>query len=445
MSERTSASEAVAETGQSVGVLSALAPVSALLISVSLLLAGNGLQGTLIPVRGSIEAFHSLEIGLLGSAYFLGFTLGCYFGARLIRRGGHIRTYLAMVSLASTIALIHVFIIEPIAWWLLRAITGFCFAVLFIVIESWINEKATNSTRGTVFSIYTMISLTVMTVGQMMLALADPRDFALFALASVLVSVAALPVAFTTAVTPAPIPVVRPDFQKLYRNSPVGVAGCFAVGMANGAFWGIGPVFAQDQGFNTAQIGLFMSAVVIGGAIAQYPLGLLSDRIDRRKVIAVGAIAAAASAVGMAMPSEGGFEHVMLLGILFGANAFPLYALSIAHANDHASDSEFVATSSGLLLIFGTGAAMGPIIASMLKQLNEHLNLFAFTMVVHILLFAFVIWRMSQSVRPAEQDRVDFSESLIATETVLPYEPELADDAINNTKKSAVNLGIKTN
>ena len=424
-----SASPSSVETDNSPSSLAgALAPVTALLASVSLLLAGNGLQNTLIPVRGGLEDFGALNIGILGSAYFGGFTIGCYYGASLIRRAGHIRTYLAMVSLASAVALVHAFLVEPIAWWLLRALTGFCFAVLFTVIESWINEKTDNANRGTVFSIYAMITLTVMTLGQMMLPLADPKEFALFALASVLVSLAALPVAFTSAVTPAPIPLVRLDFRRLVKNSPVGVIGCLAVGFTNGAFWGIAPVFAQDRGFDTTKIGLFMSAVVLGGAIAQYPLGLLSDRIDRRKVIVIASVIALASAISITIVSQNAFEQTLLLGAFFGAGSFPLYALVIAHANDHADQNDFVETSSGLLLVFGAGAAIGPILASSLRATHSGLTLFVFTSVVHALLICFAMWRMSQTERPAEEDRVDFSESFIATETVIPYEPETSED-----------------
>ncbi len=197
---------------------------------------GNGLQGTLIPVRGNLESFAAFEIGLLGSAYYAGFALGCFVGPALISRAGHIRAYLAMVSVASIIALLHVLYIEPFLWWILRGIMGFCFAVLYIVIESWLNECSTNETRGKIFSIYTAINLTVITAGQMMLGLADPKSFALFALSSILVSLAALPVAFTTAVSPGPVAVVRPRLVKFYQVSPVGIAGCLAVGLANGSF-----------------------------------------------------------------------------------------------------------------------------------------------------------------------------------------------------------------
>ena len=174
---------------------SVIAPIAALLLSVALLLMGNGLQGTLLPVRASIEAFSSIDIGIMGSAYFIGFGLGCFYGSRLVRRAGHIRTFTAMVAIASSAVLAHAIVVSPVLWWFLRAATGLCFAVLYLVIESWLNEKATNENRGLVFSIYTFINLTVITIGQMMLILDEPTNFPLFALSSILLSLAAVPVA----------------------------------------------------------------------------------------------------------------------------------------------------------------------------------------------------------------------------------------------------------
>ena len=172
-------------------MLRALAPVSALLLSVAILLMGNGLQGTLLPVRAGIEAFSTFDIGILGSSYFLGFALGCLLGPYAVRRVGHIRAFTAMVSIASTTALLHVVVLNPAVWWVMRGLTGFCFATLYMIIESWINEKASNETRGFVFSVYTIINLTVITLGQMMLTLTDPGTFVLFAVASVMISIAA--------------------------------------------------------------------------------------------------------------------------------------------------------------------------------------------------------------------------------------------------------------
>ncbi len=254
-------------------MIATLAPVSALLLSVVFLLMGNGLQGTLLPVRAQLELFSTGDIGILGSFYFLGFASGCYFGPHLVRRVGHIRAFAAMVSLASTATLVHVLVLEPLFWWPVRAITGFCFAVLYMVIESWLNEKSTNEIRGLVFSIYTIINLVVLTIGQMMLTLADPKAFPLFAVASILVSLAALPVALTKAPAPAPAPIasVKIRVRYLYNASPVGFIGALVVGLANGSFWSLAPVFAQTNSavVGASGIAMFMSISVIAGAMGQ--------------------------------------------------------------------------------------------------------------------------------------------------------------------------------
>lgn len=384
---------------------------------------GNGLQGTLLPVRGNMELFTPIELGLLGTAYFLGFTFGCVHGPLLVRRSGHIRAYLAMTSLASVIALLHAIYVTPIGWFALRAVTGYCFAVLYIVIESWLNARSDNRSRGTVFSIYTAINLTVITAGQMMLSLADPASFSLFAFAAILVSLAALPIAFTGSSSPAQPEFVRPRPGKLYKISPVGVAGCFAVGLANGAFWALGPVFAQNEGFDLSEIAVFMSAVVLGGALAQWPLGTLSDRMDRRIVMVVAAvIAMLAALVIVAVPA---FDKMTMIvaGAVFGAGAFPLYAIAVAHANDYADASESVEVSSGLLLVYGMGAAAGPLLASLGRQLLTSPSLFFFTAAVHLVLIGYVVWRMSQRHPAPAESHVDFVESAIAAQTVIPLEP----------------------
>jgi MFS family permease len=414
----------VATTASAEGFLSnALAPVAALLFSVSLLLMGNGLQGTLLPVRGNIESFSAIELGLLGTAYFLGFTFGCMHGPLLLRRSGHIRAYLAMTALASVVALLHALYVEPVAWWALRAVAGYCFAILYIVIESWLNACSNNRTRGTVFSVYTAINLTVITAGQMMLGFADPETFTLFAFAAILVSLAALPVAFTRSSSPVQPELVYPRLGKLYRISPVGVAGCFAVGLANGAFWALGPVFAQDEGFGVNEIAVFMSAVVLGGALAQWPLGGLSDRVDRRRIMIVAAIVAMLAGLALMLIPEADRMAMVVAGAAFGAGAFPLYAIAVAHANDYADASESVEVSSGLLLVYGVGAAIGPLLASTWREIAHGPALFFFTALVHLMLIGYVFWRISQRLPPEPDQRVHFAEAAIVAQTVLPIEP----------------------
>jgi MFS family permease len=401
----------------------ALAPLSALLFSVSLLLMGNGLQGTLLPIRGNMDGFTPIELGLLGTAYFLGFAFGCVQGPLLVRRSGHIRAYLAMTSLASVVALLHAIYVDPISWWVLRAISGYCFAILYIVIESWLNARSDNRTRGTIFSIYTAVNLTVITAGQMMLGLADPRSFSLFSFAAILVSLAALPIAFTGSASPEQPEFVRPRLVKLFRISPVGAAGCFAVGLANGAFWGLGPIFAQNTGFEINEIAVFMSAVVLGGALAQWPLGSLSDRVDRRIVMIIAAMIAMVAAITLMIVPAVHKNVLVAAGAVFGAGAFPLYAIAVAHTNDYANAAESVEVSSGLLLTYGIGAAVGPLLASLWREFIKGPSLFFFTATVHVVFIGYVVWRMTRRVPVAPDQRVHFAEAAIVAQTVLPIEP----------------------
>ncbi len=407
------------EQSSSVATLgNSLAGVAALLLSTAVLLMGNGLQGTLIPIRGNIESFQFFELGLLGTGYFCGFIFGCVTGPLLLRRGGHIRTFMAMASTASVMPLLHSIALEPLIWSLFRAITGYCFAVLYIVIESWLNERTTNEHRGAIFSIYTIINLTVITIGQMMISLDDPALFGLFAVASILVSLATVPVAFTKVSAPASPSFVMPNLMELYRNSPVGFAGCLAVGLANGAFWTLGPVFAQKQGLDVTGVGLFMSMVVIGGAITQWPLGKTSDRIDRRIVIVASAVIASIASIIMALLPSNTEILVLIAGACFGAGAFPIYSLAVAHANDHASPSEMVKISSGLLLVYGLGAAIGPLIPPILENVITNSALFAFTGSVYVLFALIVVWRMRRRAPISDEDRVSFNDSIISAQTV---------------------------
>lgn len=263
----------------------ALAPVATLLVGVAILLTGSGLQGTLMPIRASIEAFSTVAIAAMGAAYFLGFTVGCLKGGELVKNVGHVRVLLAMTALGSAAPLVQGLVLDSIAWSLLRFITGFCFAVLYVVIESWLNERSSNDNRGTVFSTYVMISLTMIAAGQMMTLMYDPSGLELFVIASVLVSLAAVPVALSKSPSPEVPQETDVDLRRLLKISPAGIFGCLATGLANGAFWSFAPVFAAGVADDTSLAAWFMTAAVLGGALAQWPLGFLSDRLGRRKTI----------------------------------------------------------------------------------------------------------------------------------------------------------------
>jgi MFS family permease len=406
----------------------AFAPITALLLSVALLLMGNGLQGTLLPVRANLEAFSTTDIGILGSAYFFGFACGCFYGPRLIRRAGHIRAFTALVAIASCVVLVHALFVNPVLWWMLRVVTGFCFAALFMIIESWLNEKSSNETRGFVFSLYTIINLTVVTMGQLMLGLDRPENFPLFLLASILVSLAAVPIALTRAEAPAPVLSVKIRLPHLFRLSPVGVIGCLVVGIANGSFWALAPVFAQSKGADTWGVAIFMSVGVLAGALGQWPLGRLSDKMDRRRVI-IGAACGAAIAGGLFVlwaPPWG--PGLLALIFLFGLFALPIYGLSVAHMNDYVEAGGYVEAASGLLLIFGLGAVVGPIAAAILAGLFGPDALFGTTAAVHLCLAAFAFYRMRQRAPAPVEEHVTFAESLNFAQTVSTVDPTAESD-----------------
>lgn len=385
-----------------------LAPVTALLLSVALLIMGNGLQTTLLPIRAGLESFSPVGIGLLGSSYFVGFIIGCLGVPYIILRVGHIRAFTALVALASAAALAHPLLVDPLAWILIRLITGACLSGLYLIIESWLNERATNETRGLVMSSYIVVNFTVITIGQLMVTLYAPESFALFALASILVSLAAIPVALTRSAQPAPITLVHFNARKLIRLSPAGVIGIFMVGLSNGAFWALGPVYAIGVGMSVTATALFMSVAVIGGAIAQWPLGRLSDRMDRRHVMIGIAVASMIAGGGLVILGHFSTEGRMALAFLFGAATLPAYAIAAAQTFDHAAPGDYVEVSAGLLLMNGAGSAFGPLLASGVIASTGPGGLFLYNAAVQAALALFVISRMRVRDAPPMEEREDF-------------------------------------
>jgi MFS family permease len=407
-------------------MIRALAPVAALLVSVAILLTGNGLQNTLLPIRAYLEGFSTVSIGILGSAYFLGFAGGCLLGPRLIQRAGHIRTFTAMAAIASAVPLAHALAVLPGIWWPMRAITGFCFAVLYIVIESWLNERSTNETRGTVLSVYLIINLTVITAGQMLITLYDPSTFDLFALAAILTSLAAVPVALTGAIAPVPVETVNIRITRLFRLSPVAFVGCFAVGLTNGSFWALAPVYGSRVGLDVSGIAIFMSLTVLGGALGQWPIGRLSDRLDRRAVFALSCTGAVLSGLVLVWLPTVDIALFYASGMVWGAFAFSLYTIAMAHMNDHASSGDHVEVSSGLLLLYAAGAVVGPIAASGSMGLLGESGLYAYTAAIHAAAACYAVWRMRRRAPAPVDEQVTFGEAMQSAHTVSPAFEEQA-------------------
>ena len=406
------------------------APVAALLLAVALLLTGNGLLGTLIPVRAGMESFSIFSIGLLGSSYFIGFGAGCFYGPRLLRRAGHIRVFTAMASIVSAVVLGHGLIPLPLPWWLMRLVTGFCFAVLYIVIESWLNEASTNQTRGKVLSAYLVINLTVITLGQMMLTLDDPAEFNLFALASILVSIAVVPIALTAARAPRQIETVRLRIGKLIRTSPIAFVGCIGVGLANGAFWTLAPLFVQRAGYDIDAVALVMSATVLGGAIGQWPIGRLSDHMDRGILLGWVSFGACILSVAVILSSALSLGFLLVAAAAWGALSFPLYAVAVAQANDHAQPSEYVEVSSGLLFAYAAGAVIGPLVATVFMKLIAVGGLYVFAAAVQFMLAVFTYRQIRRGKPLVETEHhLSMAEALQTAHTVSSvFDAKLAQE-----------------
>lgn len=372
----------------------AVTPVFALFAATVLLVLGTGLQSVLVPVRAHLNGFTDLSIGILGGAYYLGFVAGCLGVPRLVRRVGHTRSFAVLAVVAAQAFPLHAVLSEFPAWLSLRAGAGFCLAGLFMIIESWLNEMASNAHRGRQMSIYLTLTAGGSACGQMLLGASDPASLPPFLAACLCISLSVVPLMVSLAPTPQPPAGVRLDIRKLYRTSPVGLFGCLFFGLANGAFWALGPLFVQQRGGSAGHVALFMGAAVLGGACAQWPVGRWSDRVDRRRLMMVACGGAVAAALPLALAPALSWPAQVALAAAFGASSFPLYALCVAHANDHAAGGDFVETSGGLLLTFGIGAAIGPLLATPSFPLAAGGGLFLFATAVHLGLLAFIAYRI---------------------------------------------------
>ncbi|WP_333835184.1 MFS transporter [Rubrimonas sp.] len=415
--------------------------VGPLLVSVALLIAGCGVLNMLLPLRAEHEGFGSMAIGLLGSAQSLGFIGGCLWGGRIIARVGHIRAFAALVGLVSCLFLAHAIVVDPAVWWARRALGGACFATIFMVIESWLNARADNRTRGAVFCAYAVTSHLAGSIGHVFVAAGEPDRFVLFSIGSILVSLAALPVALSRCEAPQPSPAARVRLLKLWRASPVGVVGCAIAGMSAGAFWSLGPSYVLGVIGDASLTPLLMTAPVLAAALVQWPIGFLSDRMDRRLVIAATAASAALVCVALALGSVADAGDLVVALAVLGAAFIPIGALSAANANDFAPADAVVETAAGLLLIASAGAVAGPVVASWAISAMGPGGLFATlgSSFGLLALFALVRSFVREAAPAAERGR--FADAVVAFETVSAVEPASAPNAdVSSTPAAAARI-----
>ncbi|MEJ0013259.1 MAG: MFS transporter [Bauldia sp.] len=375
---------------------SQLVAVASLLLGSAFLLIAGGLHGILLPVVGAEAGFNLTELGLLGTGWSAGFISGCILIPQIVRRVGHVRSYGALASVAAVTILLNLLFINAPAWIVVRAINGFCFAGAAMVVESWLNERATRENRGTIFSVYQMVNFAASTTGQLLMVIKPPSDFFFFAIGAIFYCLAILPTALSTAKSPQPLKAAKLDVRRLYAISPVGAVVSFLVGLVNGAFGTLGPVYAQQIGLPTRDIAFLMAGALIGGSLIQFPLGRLSDRTDRRRVLIGVAIGAAVIGLAFFVFRPHAPAVVIPLAIVFGAMIYPMYALTVAHANDFAAADEFVKIASSLLLLYGIGTMFGPLAAAWAMGHLAPEGLFAFTAAVHVVVVGYVAYRISR-------------------------------------------------
>lgn len=327
-----------------------------------------GAQGTLLGVRAELEGFDTRATGLLMSAYYLGFLLGSLRAPSIIQRVGHVRAFAALTALASMTILVHSVLVDPWVWGFMRLLTGFSVSAIYVVAESWLNQAADNRNRGQLLSLYMITMLAGLAAGQFLLNLSDPAGFELFTLISILISLAAIPILLSATPMPA-FESARPvSIASLYRVAPTGLVGSFLINACYAMVLGMGAVYASRLGMQVSEVSLFMAMLVLGGMLLQWPLGKLSDSIDRRTVIAASAAAALLFALASALLGFTNNNSHLLLALLFGASCFPLLALYLALTNDQLEADQATGASSTLLLVGGMGASIGPFLVSLTME-----------------------------------------------------------------------------
>jgi MFS family permease len=414
---------------------SLIAPISSLLGGVALLLLGNGLLNTLLTLRGVAEGYSTSMLGLIMSGYFVGFLLGTWLAIPLVRRVGHIRAFAFCAALAAITALLHVLIVDPWVWLGLRVLYGLALVSLYMVIESWLNAQVPNGKRGQVFAVYMAVNLGALAAAQQLLNLADPTDFVLFVLAAILISAALMPIALTRHVQPSVPDTLHTNLRQIAGIAPLALGAAGLSGLALGAFWGMAPVYAALSGFDATGVGLLMSSTILGGALLQWPIGIYSDKHDRRLVLFWVVALSVLVAVLMSLVPAGR----LLLGLIFvwGGLAFAIYPIAVAQLIDQLHSDEILSGSSSLLMVNGIGSVCGPLLAGLLM---EHLGAQALPLYFAVTLgalAAYTLYRLRHVSDLVSAPAGHFMPMLRTSHTVLELMPDApATDCTDQTEET---------
>ncbi|GAB4383487.1 MFS transporter [Albidovulum sp.] len=392
----------------------------ALLLGMMLLMVGNGIQGTLLGIRGGIEGFSTAQMSYVMAAYFLGFLFGSRMTPEMIRRVGHVRVFAALGSMISAVLVAYAAAPDWIAWMLMRAVIGFSFSGVYITAESWLNNSTTNETRGQALSLYMIMQMIGIIAAQALLNLGDPSGYILFVIPSILVSLAFTPILLSVSPAP-PFEATKPlSFIALYRASPLGCVGMFLLGGIFAAQFGMSSVWGTAKGLTVREISIFVAATYAGGLVFQYPIGWASDRIGRRPLILWLSVLGAVAMLWATL-FDPGFGGLLVVAVMMGGISNPLYSLLVASTNDFLAVEDMAAASAGLIFINGLGAITGPVITGWVMDRIGPEGYFLFMAILFVALAVYAGWRITQRRVPVADQTGGFT-PLSPTASVLAVE-----------------------
>ena len=379
-----------------------------LLLGVLLLMVGNGMQGTLLGIRGGIEGIGTGYMSIVMASYYAGFLLGSLTVPRLIQSVGHVRVFAALGSLISAVLVLYAVAPDWVAWSLLRVIIGFSFCGVYIAAESWLNAGATNENRGQVLSAYMVVQMLGIIFGQLLLNTGDPREFLLFVIPSVLVSLAFTPILLSAQPAPAFSTIQRMSFRRLYHASPLGCVGIFLMGGVFSALFGMSSVWGASEGMSVREISVFVAAIYGGGLLMQFPIGWLSDRMDRRTlVLELSVLGCMAVIAVLLVPMN--IWGLTIVGAVIGGIANPVYGLLLAYTNDYLDQKEMASASAGLLFINGLGSMTGPLITGWLMGLIGPDGFWVYVGLLLAVLAGYAGWRMTRRAALSAQAQGNYA------------------------------------
>lgn len=374
----------------------------ALFFGFAIICLAHGLQGTLLGVRAITEGFSFVSTGFIVAGYYVGYLAGSILIPILLQRVGHIRVFAALASLASIAILLHTILLDPFSWFFIRIITGISLSGIYVIMESWLNDKSTNETRGKILSIYMIVTFSFVGLGQFLLNLSDPVKVDLFILVSILLSFALLPILLSITEAPKFDNPKRLALNELFVISPLGFVGSFFIGLAHGVIFGYGAVYAITKGLSTFEISIFMVIVSTFGAIFQWPVGFLSDRIDRRTILISVTLIASVLSIFILIFSYLSLVVFFIILAFYAGMSLPMHSLAVAHTNDYLQPDQIVAASSSINILVGIGAILGPITVSLFMKVIGPDGFFVYLFIVHLLLGLFGLYRMGKRTKLAD-------------------------------------------